>query len=55
VSLVGVAASITTNVSYWNWYGFPTNYSLAYSLIQLVGYVVAGFVIAAIIPKPTTG
>ncbi len=52
VSLVGLAASITTNISYWNWYGFPTNYSLVYSLVQLVGYVVAGLVIAAIIAKP---
>src|SRR5258708_804931 len=29
VTLVGVGAAITTNLSYWNWYGFPTDYSLA--------------------------
>jgi hypothetical protein len=51
VSLVGLGAVITTNVSYWNWYGFPTDYTLAYSLIELVGYVVAGVVIALILPK----
>lgn len=45
----GVLASLPTNFSYWNWYGFPANYSQAYMLIQLVGFVcvgvVAGFMI----------
>jgi hypothetical protein len=51
VLLVGLAAAITTNVSYWNWYGFPTAYTLAYSLIEFVGYTLAGIVIALIVPK----
>jgi len=51
VLLVGLAAVITTNVSYWNWYGFPTNYTLPYALIELVGYAAAGVVIALILPK----
>jgi mannose/fructose/N-acetylgalactosamine-specific phosphotransferase system component IIC len=51
VLLLGIAAAITTNVSYWNWYGFPTNYTLPYALIELVGYAVAGVVIASILPK----
>jgi hypothetical protein len=52
VGLVGVVGVITTNVSYWNWYGFPTNYTLAYGAIELIGYLVAGLAIAAIVPKP---
>ena len=50
VSLIGLAASITTNVSYWNWYGFPTSYTLAYGFTDFMGYVAAAFAIAAILP-----
>ena len=38
VTMAGVLAAIATNVSYWNWYGFPTNYTAAYMLIQVVGF-----------------
>ena len=51
VALIGLGAAITTNVPYWNWYGFPTNYTLVYSFVELVGYVAAGFVIAWILPR----
>jgi hypothetical protein len=51
VALIGAAAAITTNVSYWNWYGFPTDYTLAYGSIEIVGYVVAGIAIALILPR----
>ena len=51
IALAGVAAGLTTNVSYWNWYGFPTDYTAAYAAIDIVAYVVAGLAIAAIL-KP---
>lgn len=51
VTLVGATAAITTNVSYWNWYGFPTDYTLAYGLIEIVGYIVAGAAIALVLPR----
>jgi hypothetical protein len=51
VTLIGGAAVITTNVSYWNWYGFPINYTLAYGLIEITGYIVAGIVIALVLPR----
>lgn len=51
VGLVGLAASLTTNVSYWNWYGFPVNYTLAYGFTDFVGYLAAGLAIAAVLPK----
>ncbi len=54
VSLIGFAAAITTNVSYWNWYGFPTSYTLAYIFIDFFGYVAAGLLIAALLRKPVT-
>jgi hypothetical protein len=48
-AVVGLLAAIPTNVSYWNWYGFPRDYTIAYMVIQIVGFlcvgVVAGFVI----------
>lgn len=46
VTLIGVAAVITTNVSYWMWYGFPLDYTVTYMLIDLVGYIGAGLAIA---------
>jgi hypothetical protein len=46
VTLIGVAAAITTNVSYWIWYGFPADYSLAAVFIELMDYVAAGLAIA---------
>lgn len=44
--LIGLAAAISTNFSYWNWYGFDLDYTLANAVIELVKYLVAGVVIA---------
>jgi hypothetical protein len=52
VSLLGLAAAITTNVSYWVWYLFPTDYTLAYGFTDFFGYVAAGLAIAAVLRKP---
>jgi hypothetical protein len=57
VSIAGILAAISTNISYWNWYGFPGNYTLAYAFTVAMGFVVAGLVVAAMV-KPeaaTTG
>jgi hypothetical protein len=54
VSLIGLAAGITTNVSYWNWYGFPTDYTLAYAFMNITEYVAAGFAIAAVLRRPAS-
>jgi hypothetical protein len=51
VALVGVTAAISTNVPYWNWYGFPCDFTLAAIFMAVVGYLVAGLVIAFLI-KP---
>ena len=52
VALLGLLAGGMTNVQYWNWYHFPTNYTLAYVLIALVGFVIVALISAAIV-KPT--
>ena len=52
IAVAGVLAAISTNISYWNWYGFPGNYTLAYICTVAMGFVVAGLVAAAIV-KPS--
>lgn len=49
VALAGVLAAISTNVEYWNWYDFPGNYVAAYMTTQILGFVLAGLVIAAFV------
>jgi hypothetical protein len=53
VTAAGIMAAIATNVSYWNWYGFPTIYTASYILIQVVGFFLVG-VVAAIMFRPVT-
>jgi hypothetical protein len=45
---LGVLASLGTNMSYWNWYGFPRSYTAAYMVTQVVGFLVVGLVVAAL-------
>jgi hypothetical protein len=49
VVVAGVLAALSTNVEYWNWYGFPGNYIAGYMTTQIVGFVLAGLVIAAFV------
>jgi hypothetical protein len=55
VLLVGVMAAIATNVTNWNWYGFPWNYTLALMFIQVVGFLFVGLVAAFVLKKHTFG
>jgi hypothetical protein len=48
-ALVGVAVALSTNGSYWVWWGLPTDYTLAAMVIQVVGYTLAGLVIAFVL------
>ena len=51
VLVAGILAAIATNVSYWNWYGFPSVYTASYMLIQIVGFLCAGIVAALVLRK----
>ncbi len=51
VVVAGILAAITTNISYWNWYGFPSVYTTSYMLIQIVGFFLVGVVAALILPN----
>lgn len=53
VTTAGIIAAIATNVSYWNWWGFPGNYTGAYIFIQVVGFFLVG-VVAAIMFRRVT-
>ena len=51
VVIAGILAAITTNVSYWNWYGFPGVYTASYILIEIIGFVLVGIVAAMLLRK----
>jgi hypothetical protein len=51
VLVAGILAAIATNVSYWNWYGFPCVYTASYMFIQIVGFLCVGIVAALVLPK----
>ena len=53
VTLIGISAALSTNVSYLIWYKFPLDYTLGYMSIEVVSAIVAGLVIAALI-RPRT-
>lgn len=48
---IGISAAIATNVSYWTWYGFPADFTLAAIVIEIVSAIVAGLAIAAVLPR----
>lgn len=52
VTLLGLFSSLVVDMSYWNWYGFPADYTLAALIDQIVGWGVAGMVLAAVVKQP---
>jgi len=44
VLVTGILAAVATNVSYWNWYGFPGVYTASYILIEIIGFFLVGMV-----------
>ena len=51
VVLAGLLGCLMTSVQYWNWYGFPTNYTLAQMLTWVVGFGVAGITVSLVLGK----
>jgi hypothetical protein len=49
--VAGILTAIGTNVSYWNWYGFPSSYTASYIFIQIVGFFCVGIVAGTILRK----
>ncbi len=50
VLLLGLFAWIAVELPLWNWYWFPTDYTLAQALDALVGWGLAGWVLAKLVP-----
>jgi hypothetical protein len=53
VTAAGIMAAIATNISYWNWWGFPTVYTASYMFIQVVGFFLVGLVAAFMFRRVT--
>jgi hypothetical protein len=51
VFVAGILAAMATNVSYWNWYGFPCVYTASYMFIQVIGFICVGIVAALVLRK----
>ena len=49
-ALLGVFALFAIGSIYWNWYGFPNAFFLAQGVDMIVGWSLAGAVIARLIP-----
>ena len=49
VLIAGILAAITTNIPYWNWYGFPSSYTAAYMSIEIIGFLCVGLVSALLL------
>jgi hypothetical protein len=55
VLLLGLISAAGTNIEYWNWYGFPTNYTAATVLDKLIGFLVVGLITAALVKSSAGG
>ena len=51
VLLAGILAAMATNVSYWNWYGFPGVYTASYMVTQVIGFLAVGMVAGLMLRK----
>ncbi len=54
VVALGLFAAVMTNASNMIWFAFPLDYTLAYATIQMIGFLIAGLVIAAV-ARPRAG
>jgi len=50
-ALLGVFGLFAISSIYWNWYGFPNDFFLAQGVDMIVGWSLAGAVIAKLIPS----
>lgn len=50
--MLGLFASLVTHLTYWNWMSFPRDYTTAMVLDAVVGWVLAGLGIGALVKAP---
>lgn len=46
VTFMGIFAWITISVPYWNWYRFPTGFTVGQGIDEIMGWFIGGMVIA---------
>ena len=51
VLAISLFAAVIYEIPYWNWYGFPTNYTLAHAAGWIVSWSAAGLAMAAMIRR----
>lgn len=51
VAALGLFAALAIDLSYWNWYGFPTKYLFSSLIDNTIGWALAGVVLAALIKR----
>jgi hypothetical protein len=51
VALLGLLPWVIVDISYWNWFGFPTSYLVAQLLDQAIGMLLAGIALAFLFRK----
>lgn len=51
VTMAGVIGAITTTIPHWNWYGFNGTFTAANMIMDVVGFLIAGLAVAALL-KP---
>ncbi len=52
ITLLGGLSCVSVGMIYWNWYEFPTSFFLTQCVDLLVGFFLAGLLIAKVIPQP---
>lgn len=50
-AVLGILMATATNVEYWNWYGFPSSYTFTAMSDKLIGFLVVGLVVSAVIKR----
>jgi hypothetical protein len=49
VTAIGLVPTINAELPLWNWYGFPGMYVLSQGVVHLVGFLVAGLIVAKLV------
>jgi hypothetical protein len=52
VALLALFCWFGVSLSFWTWYGFPTDYTIASGVTEVVGWLLAGLAMAKIVPPP---
>ena len=51
VGIMGLIAGLDVYVSYWNWFKFPTDYTLAVMSDQFIGFLLMGAALSLMVKK----